>query len=271
MPGRLSRRVPRSSRRRSQEISAARQLPCASATRPPPARSRISRSRLSQRSPRRRHLHSLLPPRAGGQRTRGSAGHVYIPRCIPRAESKSLAVGHAKRWSAFVPQEIPLKSCHPERSEGSVVRRKMQIPRFARDEQIPIWKFVRHHTFLALHHFRPPQIMEVHNPPQPPMAVHVAIHHDERRNLHLFHPRQRTRRELLRTNGLRSPRHAILRRQIERVLAALLEQPPQITVADHTQQTVALDHCRHAQLLARHFVIHVRHLRLRRHPRNCVP
>jgi hypothetical protein len=26
--------------------------------------------------------------------------------------------------------------CHPERSEGSVVRRKMQIPRFARDDKI---------------------------------------------------------------------------------------------------------------------------------------
>jgi len=29
-------------------------------------------------------------------------------------------------------------NCHPERSEGSAVRRKMQIPRFARDDKLLI-------------------------------------------------------------------------------------------------------------------------------------
>jgi hypothetical protein len=31
---------------------------------------------------------------------------------------------------------IPFVNCHPERSEGSAVRRKMQIPRSARDDKI---------------------------------------------------------------------------------------------------------------------------------------
>src|SRR5580658_8832461 len=33
-------------------------------------------------------------------------------------------------------REIQFKNCHPERSEGSAVRSKMQIPRFARDDKI---------------------------------------------------------------------------------------------------------------------------------------
>jgi hypothetical protein len=45
-----------------------------------------------QRSPRRRHLHGLLPPRAGWQRTRGSMGHVYVSRCIPCAEGTDLVL-----------------------------------------------------------------------------------------------------------------------------------------------------------------------------------
>ena len=58
------------------------------------------------------------------------------------------------------------------------------------------------------------------------------------------------------------PRHALLGRQVERVFAALFKQPPQIAVADHSQQAVALDHRSHAQLLARHLINHIRHLGL---------
>jgi hypothetical protein len=46
-------------------------------------------------------------------------------------------------------------TCHPERSEGSAVRRKMQIPRFARDDKIwrigvlRAWSHFRHGLLAA--------------------------------------------------------------------------------------------------------------------------
>jgi hypothetical protein len=41
---------------------------------------------------------------------------------------------HATVFSSSKPCGQFLRLCHPERSEGSAVRRNMQIPRFARDD-----------------------------------------------------------------------------------------------------------------------------------------
>jgi len=75
--------------------------------------------------------------------------------------------------------------------------------------------------------------MKVHDPQQALIVSRNAVHDDERRNFHLLHARERGGCELTRANGFRSPRHALPRRQVERVFAALLEQSPQIAVADH--------------------------------------
>src|SRR6266404_2115057 len=44
----------------------------------------------------------------------------------------------------------PFMDRHPERSEGSVVLRKMQIPRFARDDKI--WRIQRRRARCTLRH-----------------------------------------------------------------------------------------------------------------------
>ncbi len=62
-------------------------------------------------------------------------------------------------------------------------------------------------------------------------------------------------------------RHRLSRGQIHHIFPALLQQPPQIAIADDPHQPLALDHCRHAQLLPRHLINHVRHLGLLGHAR----
>src|ERR1700730_18186830 len=117
---------------------------------------------------------------------------------------------------------------------------------------------------LALsHHSRSPQIVQMHNPQQRP----ASIHHHQRSNFLLLHQCQRRRRKFPRRNRLRTRSHRLARRQIHRILPPLLQQPPQIAVTHNSHQLLVLHHCRHAQFLARHFINHIRHLRLRRHSR----
>src|ERR1700678_193660 len=90
-------------------------------------------------------------------------------------------------------------------------------------------------ALASLHHFCAPKIMQMHDPAQSPIVVVGAIDDDKRSNLHLFHARQCGGCELQRPNGFWSSGHRILRCQIKRVFAALLEQTSQITIADHSE------------------------------------
>src|ERR1700733_2468832 len=97
------------------------------------------------------------------------------------------------------------------------------------------------------------------------------IHHHQRSNLLLFHQSQSRRRKLGSSNCLRTRRHPLARRQVHHIFAALLEQTPQIPIADNPNQLLAIHHGGHSQFLPRHFVNHVWHLRRRTHARQRVP
>ena len=53
--------------------------------------------------------------------------------------------------------------------------------------------------------------------------------------------------------------HTVSRAEVQNILTALFQQPPQIAVADYTHQLLAVHHGSHAQLLARHFIDPFRH------------
>lgn len=58
-------------------------------------------------------------------------------------------------------------------------------------------------AILRLKQLRAPQVMQMQNA----CYLLLLVHHHEARNLHLFHLRQRHRRQLIRRNRLRTARH----------------------------------------------------------------
>src|SRR5271165_5021794 len=145
-------------------------------------------------------------------RTAGSAPAPYRPS---GACAKSCRV-HAPGWAALRPHSILL------------------APYWDRSDT---W-----HAFRFLHKFRSPQIMQMHNPVQLP----ASIDNHQRSNLLLFHQRQRSRGKLTPSNRLGIASHSLPRRKIQHILPALLQQPPQIPIADNAHQLRTLYHCRHA-------------------------
>src|SRR5258707_3894215 len=93
------------------------------------ARSRVRRCvafaeiRLGFHNPSRQNSPSCFPDQQFPQQSPRHPSRIAIEELRVQPDN---AAAHIH--STFT------KSCHPERSEGSAVRRKMQIPRFARDD-----------------------------------------------------------------------------------------------------------------------------------------
>src|SRR5437016_13990709 len=100
-------------------------------------------------------------------------------------------------------------------------------------------------------HFRPPQIVEVHDAFEPP----ASVYNQERRNSARFHQVQRARGEFLAADSYRMRRHAVARRQAQGSIGFALEKTPQVAVRNNSHQSLSLsDHRRKSQALLADFI-----------------
>src|SRR5690349_2947943 len=102
------------------------------------------------------------------------------------------------------------------------------------------------------HHLRSPQVVQVNDS----FELAVGVDYCQRSDFAFLHHGESGGCELGGWNCFRIARHALACGEVERVLAAVLEQAAEVTIANDAKQLLTINYSCNAQLLARHFVNH---------------